>query len=353
MPPLLRRIYRPRRGPAWMRIGPPVAQTRRHRISRATYQPGLRPSTTNRRIIHPTVTSAATKKSKKTISTSHGVREYVVASSAYPPIRVSRTHVRTSNIARIVSAISPPAAARTFPESGFTSIRASAQRARNAPPKRCAVQTNVRAEEGVTNDGRLAQEEPDADQGLGQGASTYWRPGAGPGRRLVPLEPAGQSVRNAFLGGNVVWTAHLFGGAFLALCALALMLAKPDSEKVLVAAGGLIALTILAMLLVRTWVRDTLIGGYRGTRDDVLPHPVGRADRLPALLRRRARHGRMDDPAVRGGGTETGLIGRAGDAGAAGLRYGRTDAHPGGSPARSANATEEGWRMPPLLRSVW
>jgi hypothetical protein len=69
-------------------------------------------------------------------------------------------------------------------------------------------------------------------------------------------------VRGAFLGGNVVWTAHLFGGAFLALCALALMLVKPDSGKVLGLSGGLIVLTLLAMLLVRTWVRDTLIGGY-------------------------------------------------------------------------------------------
>jgi hypothetical protein len=69
------------------------------------------------------------------------------------------------------------------------------------------------------------------------------------------------AVRTAFLGGNVVWTAHLFSGAFLALCALALMLVKPDSAKILGLSGGLIALTILAMLLVRSWIRDLLIGG--------------------------------------------------------------------------------------------
>ncbi len=70
------------------------------------------------------------------------------------------------------------------------------------------------------------------------------------------------AIRAEFLGGNAIRTAHLFGGVFLALCALALMLAKPDSGRVLGLSGGLITLTLVAMLLVRTWVRDLRIGGY-------------------------------------------------------------------------------------------
>lgn len=71
--------------------------------------------------------------------------------------------------------------------------------------------------------------------------------------------PAG--VRGAFLGGNPVQTAHLFGAVFLALVAVFLIVAKPDSRKVLFASSGLLALTLLGMLLVRQWVRDIQIGG--------------------------------------------------------------------------------------------
>jgi hypothetical protein len=68
------------------------------------------------------------------------------------------------------------------------------------------------------------------------------------------------AVRNVFLGGDPVRTAHLFGGIFLALIALALMLVKPESGKVLALSAGLVALTLLAMILVRSWVRDLAIG---------------------------------------------------------------------------------------------
>jgi hypothetical protein len=68
------------------------------------------------------------------------------------------------------------------------------------------------------------------------------------------------AVRTSFWG-NPVWTAHLFGGAFLALVAVVLMLSKPESAKILGFSGALVALTVLAMLLVRAWIRDALIGG--------------------------------------------------------------------------------------------
>jgi hypothetical protein len=69
------------------------------------------------------------------------------------------------------------------------------------------------------------------------------------------------AVRSLFLGGNPVYTAHLFGAAFLALCAVFLIVAKPDSGRVLMASGGMLALTLLGMILVRMWVRDAMIGG--------------------------------------------------------------------------------------------
>jgi hypothetical protein len=72
------------------------------------------------------------------------------------------------------------------------------------------------------------------------------------------------ATRNVFLGGDPVKTAHLFGGAFLALLAIVLLVAKAESGRVLGASGGLLALTILAMILVRSWVRDIAIGQLAG-----------------------------------------------------------------------------------------
>lgn len=69
------------------------------------------------------------------------------------------------------------------------------------------------------------------------------------------------AVRDAFVGGNPVYTAHLFGAAFLALLAVFLIVARPDSGKVLLGSTMLMALTVLGMILVRLWVRDMLIGG--------------------------------------------------------------------------------------------
>jgi hypothetical protein len=75
---------------------------------------------------------------------------------------------------------------------------------------------------------------------------------------LFTLPPA---TRHAFLGGNPVYTAHLFGAAFLALIAAFLIVAKPDSRRVLMASTGLLTLTLVGMILVRMWVRDIQIGG--------------------------------------------------------------------------------------------
>jgi hypothetical protein len=75
---------------------------------------------------------------------------------------------------------------------------------------------------------------------------------------LFTLPPA---TRNAFLGGNPVYTAHLFGAAFLALLAVFLIVAKPDSGKVLLGSAGLLTITLVGMILVRMWVRDIQIGG--------------------------------------------------------------------------------------------
>lgn len=72
------------------------------------------------------------------------------------------------------------------------------------------------------------------------------------------------TVRSAFLGGNVVYTIHLFGGVFLALVAVLLLAARPESPRFLAGSSGLLALTILAMILVRQWVRDLQIGGLAG-----------------------------------------------------------------------------------------
>lgn len=75
-------------------------------------------------------------------------------------------------------------------------------------------------------------------------------------------EPA--QIRNAFLGGNIVYTVHLFGAVFLALVAVFLLMASPGSGKVLAASSGLLAATILVMLLVRNWTREMRIGSLAG-----------------------------------------------------------------------------------------
>jgi hypothetical protein len=75
-------------------------------------------------------------------------------------------------------------------------------------------------------------------------------------------QPAG--VRDVFLGGNVAYTAHLFGGVFLALVAVLLLATRPESPRILGASSFLLALTILAMILVRQWVRDLQIGSLAG-----------------------------------------------------------------------------------------
>ncbi len=92
---------------------------------------------------------------------------------------------------------------------------------------------------------------------------------------LFTLPPA---TRSAFLGGNPVYTAHLFGAAFLALLAVFLIVAKPDSRKVLLGSAGLLTLTLVGMILVRMWVRDLQIGRLAdlehaavGTQWSVLP----------------------------------------------------------------------------------
>jgi hypothetical protein len=78
---------------------------------------------------------------------------------------------------------------------------------------------------------------------------------------LFSLPPA---VRDTFLGGNIVYTVHLFGGVFLALVAVLLLAARPESPKMLGVSSFLLALTILAMVLVRQWVRDIQIGALAG-----------------------------------------------------------------------------------------
>ncbi|MBM3287807.1 MAG: hypothetical protein FJY88_10730 [Candidatus Eisenbacteria bacterium] len=69
-----------------------------------------------------------------------------------------------------------------------------------------------------------------------------------------------ETIRGAFLGGDPVRSMHLFGGIFLALVAVALALAKPESLGAFRASVALLALGILSMILVRHWVRDMMIG---------------------------------------------------------------------------------------------
>ncbi len=72
------------------------------------------------------------------------------------------------------------------------------------------------------------------------------------------------AIRDSFLGGNVVHTAHLFAAVFLALVAALLLMAKPESGRVLLASSGLLTATILVMLLVRSWTRELRIGALAG-----------------------------------------------------------------------------------------
>lgn len=109
-----------------------------------------------------------------------------------------------------------------------------------------------------------------ADSAFGSWAVRYgrnWFAGATLVQILVGLwfllvQPA--AIRNAFLGGNIVYTAHLFAAVFLALVAVFLLMAKPESGKILVASAGLLAATILVMLLVRNWTREMRIGALAG-----------------------------------------------------------------------------------------
>ncbi|MDM7914423.1 MAG: hypothetical protein ACE15D_18375 [Candidatus Eisenbacteria bacterium] len=73
-----------------------------------------------------------------------------------------------------------------------------------------------------------------------------------------------EQVRGLFLGGDPVRTGHLFVAVFLALAAVALLAAKPESGRIVLASAGLLALAILGMVLVRSWVRDAMLGPSAG-----------------------------------------------------------------------------------------
>lgn len=75
--------------------------------------------------------------------------------------------------------------------------------------------------------------------------------------------PAG--VRNAFLGGNGVYTAHLFGAIALALAAVGVVVARVESRRALVVACSMLLLTITGMSMVRAWVRKLEIGALADT----------------------------------------------------------------------------------------
>lgn len=77
------------------------------------------------------------------------------------------------------------------------------------------------------------------------------------------------SVRSAFLGGNGVYTAHLFGAIAAALLAVVILLARCESSRALAAASGMLLLAIAGMALVRSWVREMEIGAVAGI--DAIP----------------------------------------------------------------------------------